>query len=260
LTINGAGNQQFDSPKDAAQLSALGTNTKYVTLTVGGNDVRFANLIDGCLVAALATKHKNKPPTATVFNAKSFIAATGGDGTGALHQSPSECRQVIGVYEKHFVHGLRTKLVSLYREILKRAPIARLVVATYPRILRPSFQGVTVANVRLCAAVGQSISHARIGIYDENVSDLTSFQAALNDEISAAVKTVKANNPRRIALVDIYAKTTNNGITCGDKGITNYMSALRLAFSGKVVSTASFHPNKAGQKFMAQELRKALTK
>jgi len=84
----------------ALQLSALGTGTAYVSLTVGGNDAGFANVLTTCAQPAWAT-----------------------DCNGAIDRAQ-------GIINNQ----LPSRLTSLYAAIRTRAPQATVVVAGYPRI------------------------------------------------------------------------------------------------------------------------------
>ncbi len=86
------------------QLGALGTGTSYVSLTVGGNDAGFAAVLTECAKPAWMSNCG-----AAVDRARSIIST----------QLPS-------------------RLTSLYSSVRRRAPLARVVVAGYPRI----FNGV----------------------------------------------------------------------------------------------------------------------
>lgn len=84
----------------AAQLGALSASTAYVTISVGGNDAGFADVLTTC-----ATPWWMASCTKAVDGARSFINAT-----------------------------LPGRLSTLYSQIRTRAPQARVVVAGYPRI------------------------------------------------------------------------------------------------------------------------------
>lgn len=84
----------------ALQLGALGSATTHVSLTVGGNDAGFADVLTECAQPAWMSSC-----TAAIDRAQKVI-----DGT------------------------LPGRLSSLYAAVTSRAPAARVVVAGYPRI------------------------------------------------------------------------------------------------------------------------------
>lgn len=82
------------------QLSALGTSTAYVSLSVGGNDAGFADVLTTCAQPAWA----------------------------------SNCNAAIDRAQAIINTQLPARLTSLYAAIRSRAPQATVVVAGYPRI------------------------------------------------------------------------------------------------------------------------------
>ena len=85
------------------QLSALTTATTYVTVSVGGNDAGFADVLTTC----------------------------------ALPGWMSNCNGAISTAQAYINNTLPTQLSNLYAAIRTRAPYAKVVVVGYPRI----FQG-----------------------------------------------------------------------------------------------------------------------
>ena len=86
------------------QLGALGTGTAYVSLTVGGNDAGFAAVLTECAKPAWM----------------------------------SNCGAAVDRARSTIVERLPSRLSSLYSSVRRRAPLARVVVAGYPRV----FNGV----------------------------------------------------------------------------------------------------------------------
>lgn len=84
---------------EPAQISAVTANARLVTLTLGGNDIGFADIVE-CVVTSECGP---KSPAMTV----------------AAERLP----------------GLQAKLANVYSQIRKRAPQAKIVVAGYPRVI-----------------------------------------------------------------------------------------------------------------------------
>lgn len=82
------------------QLSALTSGTRYVTISVGGNDAGFADVLTECALPAWASDCAG-----TVAGARSFISS-----------------------------ALPGRLSTLYTSIRTRAPNAKVVVVGYPKI------------------------------------------------------------------------------------------------------------------------------
>ncbi|WP_125775957.1 SGNH/GDSL hydrolase family protein [Antribacter gilvus] len=84
----------------SGQLSALSSSTKYVTISVGGNDAGFADVLTECALPAWASDCAG-----AVATARTFISST-----------------------------LPGRLNTLYASIKTRAPGAKVVVVGYPKI------------------------------------------------------------------------------------------------------------------------------
>ncbi|KQV64261.1 hydrolase [Nocardioides sp. Root122] len=84
----------------STQLSALTTATNYVTISVGGNDAGFADVLTECALPGWASNCNGK-----INTAQAYITTT-----------------------------LPSALATLYADIRSRAPYAKVVVVGYPRI------------------------------------------------------------------------------------------------------------------------------
>lgn len=84
----------------SGQLSALSTATKYVTISVGGNDAGFSNVITECAEPAWA----------------------------------SDCAGAVTTAQNYIKNTLPGSLSTLYASIKSKAPNAKVVVVGYPRI------------------------------------------------------------------------------------------------------------------------------
>lgn len=84
----------------ASQLSALSASTNYVTISVGGNDAGFADVITEC----------------------------------ALPSWLSNCNGRVATAQSFIVNTLPGRLSTLYAQIRTRAPNARVTVVGYPRL------------------------------------------------------------------------------------------------------------------------------
>ena len=84
----------------STQLSALTTATSYVTISVGGNDAGFADVLTECALPGWA----------------------------------SNCNGKINTAQAYITNTLPSALATLYAGIRSRAPYAKVVVVGYPRI------------------------------------------------------------------------------------------------------------------------------
>lgn len=95
------------------QLNRLTADTSLVTLTIGGNDTGFANVLAGCVL---------KLPFSS----------------GCTSQGLDVGRRM---------ETLRTNLRVVYRKIAERAPSARVIVLGYPRLFSEASSGVFNVSV-----------------------------------------------------------------------------------------------------------------
>lgn len=96
----------FNGDTDGGQLSAVMPDAELITITIGGNDAKFEDILTNCIT--LST------PCNEYYGA-------GGEGPD----------------EAELIRSLRKPLQDAYQKILLKAPGARLVVLTYPQIFAP---------------------------------------------------------------------------------------------------------------------------
>jgi lysophospholipase L1-like esterase len=95
-----------------AQLNGLTANTKLVTVSIGGNDIGFGQIVYGCAVQSVYTS-----PAAPC---RTRLTAGGTDTLAAR------------------ITAVGPKLLSLYKTIKTRAPGAKVLVVGYPTIFSPT--------------------------------------------------------------------------------------------------------------------------
>lgn len=210
----------------AVQMDVLNERVKHVTITIGGNDVGFDNMLHACAQGVWG-KHPWYP-----------------FGSATLCEQGKETAF-------HYIGGPRladstmgTQLVRTYREILGRAPHARLTVLTYPTLFPASYTGRQHLNDKYCE-VGK-VGHRYIGFHDRDVGDFHEIQQLLNGQVTAAVNQIRDQGlSGRISLVRLdEGEIAEHTITCGDGGKEPYINGLR--WRGPRIATSSFHPNQTG--------------
>jgi lysophospholipase L1-like esterase len=131
------GGQAFLGP----QLDGLAKDTKWVTLTAGGNDVSY--------VGDLSFLAGRKDRTVTGWSMRQFWG-------GSLKPEQRD-------YAK-----MRTVLAATFAEIKRRAPQARIIVATYPTILplkgTCAKLGLTAAEADQMRVVGDRLAEQTLAI------------------------------------------------------------------------------------------------
>lgn len=157
------------------QLSSLSTSTTFATMTIGGNDIGFGDLIVAC----------------TLRNCSSDINTANGKINNTL---PG-------------------RLNTLYAAMKSRAPQARFMILSYPRVL------------------GSSGCFATIGVSSSERTSLTSLQANLNAKIKTAATAAGftyINSDSRFAGHHVCAKP-------------EWINGLNILHPEE-----SYHPNRSG--------------
>jgi lysophospholipase L1-like esterase len=179
---------------EAGQLEQLDADTALVTLSIGGNDLQFAKVLVACFVVR-------------------------------------NCHVPIGPLARNLREHTDDRLVALYRDVLTRAPRARVVVVGYPRF-------VAASPNPLCRLVGLEPAEARWLNAETESTDAT---------IRRSVEDIADPRLRYLSTLDAFA----GGEACGSTGA--YVSALVPRHLGY-----SFHPTAAGHARLAERLRPVL--
>lgn len=236
-----------------SQLSLLSSETDRVTLTIGGNDLNFPGVLRQC------TKVINS--TLGIFG-----------GGGVVQSKDKECADqkklttdVLGGREID-ESEIAQRLLRLYREILDRAPNAKLTIATYPMIFPDeSYTGRTVSGIKYCETAAIVAGKTFVAFTAADVTLFRDWQIGMNSRIQTVVDRLNADGlGGRIALVRFdQGELATHTIDCGDAGRpTPYMNAVRFAPNSgahtEYISKASFHPNEAGHAAFAAVFRSAI--
>ncbi|MER6999322.1 NocE [Streptomyces sp. NPDC000410] len=210
----------------------LDQNTTLVTLSVGGNDARFADIVQECITAL------------TVCNNNSIDAVdpdTGqknGQETGPLDQwAPKWLKEQI-----------RPRLAGMLNSIHQKAPNAKIVLMGYPKLLEGSGGCV-------------------IGIGTEEAPWLNSMADTLANEMQGAVNDANAQSNANAVFSDPRDEFAGKAI-CGDPETVHgiVLSGHSQAdnrdwdwLPGNVApSMKSFHPKVTGARLYADSLQHSL--
>lgn len=261
---------------EAPQYDALSSSdTKVVSLTVGGDDIGFAPLLASCT----GVKLQEGP--------LSYVIASVADYSkpGVCARTLSEA-QAIATAAPTAAPSLEGALNSTYSQILAKAPYANLYVLTYPQL----FSGATSSNFcPLTAAEKVGPFSAYVGLTTANVNAFTRLEGDVNADIETAAQQVNlAVGSNRVIVVNVDARTSRDGQTCNPKTLskstingmlfapghslsTVYSKCLhgalatiltcvktpQAAFADSIAS-GSMHPKAADQALMAEALEAAL--
>jgi hypothetical protein len=120
----------------------LDADTDLVTLTIGGNDMSFAAVIEGCML---------RNPIHDCLSDDFYLTRNGRVDPQPLHR-----------YQPHVISLTASKLRKTYEEILRRAPNARVVVLGYPALWPTAAE-----RTGNCAANYLALSHADLDWFNE---------------------------------------------------------------------------------------------
>jgi hypothetical protein len=214
---------------EASQLDALSNKTSLVTLTVGGNDTGFPDVLDHCI----------RGPGHSDGDCRSYAGPLIDNALDHLENGYRFCPPG----EPSSLCVRIPSLHNLYARIHELAPTARIYVLNYPSIFNDKAKrncgtgfgsGVTADNQRWLARQGERLNEV------------------IRRQVTAAKK---ARLP--ITLVDV-AKHFRGHELCG-KLDDPWFNDVKLTVSlPPKVKPESFHPNQRGQAEMAFTLRRAL--
>lgn len=211
-------------PNERRQLAALGRRTREVSITIGGNDVGFSEVIAGCLaigpLQALGCSSSARVNTLL----QSRISALAGSGT---FSAPSGHRIV--------------SVTSVIGAIHARAPHARIFLAGYPELFgdrTKDFTADPAPSTGFSCVVNSAIA-ARVGFADAQWFNRRTRQ--LDGVYSSAVR-----RARRAGIRATYVSPS----TFNHHGLCDrHASWIRpLVLTGALPAIKSFHPTRTGQR------------
>lgn len=221
---------QYGQP---AQVSTVGATTRYMTLTVGGDDLGFGDVGHSCAEAQIHNK---------VWRFS---------GTSCASQVATETAKI---------PALTKRLEGLYASLLSRsASNSELVVAGYPKILPDSYNKLGKVRGTPFCTFDHLVGVGSIGMPVPDAQEVASFEAKLNGAIKRAVDATAAMHPWRIGYVDLYPTSVPRN--CHGKTGNATVAGVEISPSGNgigpggFISTATFHPTKAGQKVYARAIQ-----
>lgn len=214
----------------APQLSALTARTRTVTVTIGGNDAGFAQVLSACVYAPVADPQVqatiqgqpecrtslNKPVSARILN---------------LARPQSQLPPTVS-------------LPQVLARIHARAPQAQIYVSTYPQLVGTKF------NSPYGCQVG-SVGPVPLAITAADARWIRTKATQLNAAIAVSVAEARyAGQPVHLVRVDRRFQGHN---LCDSR--SPWLNPVLLDASG--VSRASFHPTARGQSAFAAAFERA---
>jgi len=265
--LSGRDGEAPQIPKHPVATNYLNPSVNDISLTIGGNDAGFADVVTSCTSIMVKTG-----PIQKVVGLPPLLV--GGSCASRLASSD----KVIGNGTTNTELG--AGLVKTYEVILSSATNARLAVLTYPQLMTPQ----QIPTSKFCPLTGGALipdtaSTAYLGLNSKVQGDINAMEANTNRDIMSAVAAVAAMPAYqgRIRAVNLTASTTPyaqpcdtktmnrsdiNGIdlAVGDGIIQAYRCYYRVnsgAACNNLIGTQTLHPTEAGHQRMATAVESA---
>lgn len=271
----------FGDPRNGqpSQLDALNESTTLVTLTAGGNDARFAQILKACVaggpapgsLACLDKPIPGDPETPLKARIPTLIEALGRDvrcngATVGLDRCDDE-----GILAEHGDYTVPS-LHNLYLQIHEKAPNARIVVLLYPHLfsdLRPELNPrleyrSDSAYPRRCDVSSATSYALKLRVSSQAMVALNQAVDDANKKITQEVYLARAAGVDGIRLADPRTAWASpawrggHGLCSGDEWINRVSLGAQ---DGSVLPgprPESFHPNKKGQSVFAGAVLEAV--
>jgi len=199
------GLQVDGAPKNTG---VLNKDTNLITITIGGNDIRFADVLRACVLHDCAAS-----------------------GFTMTRTSKVEDPEPLAALEPTVISLLKAHLVATFKAIHAAAPNAYILVAGYPLL----FSGDPM----------NKSCWAGLAIFNPDEQRLLDeWGVQLDNAISSAYFTVRETLP--IKYIDPLQAFAGHGI-CSKDNWVNGLLGWTSSSPSKVPSPASFHPTRAGQ-------------
>jgi lysophospholipase L1-like esterase len=230
----------------APQVNQLSRAARLVTLSIGGNDVGFPQVIASCVEGPLAFGSRGCATTdePRAKQALEWLERGRPAGTEQLPGIDPKTGQTDSSTDPAPVPSLR----GLYETIAALAPNARILVVGYPHLFGPE-SGLPPGDE---CPVGNTLPYAVSG---PDIAWLNNEADEIDAIIDVAAKAAAANTRHDIRFVDPRGAFAGHGIC--DSG-AEYLNYLRINIKKQEAEIESFHPNVEGQNALATLLETSL--
>ncbi|MBM2616562.1 SGNH/GDSL hydrolase family protein [Actinoplanes sp. LDG1-06] len=223
---------------ESAQIDEVGSSTRLVTLSIGGNDVGFADVVRGCVSA---------PGKRGRYDCRLEGRPVHDDAVRNLNKLTN-----LGVDTPN---GPMT-LAGIYHAVAERmAPDGVLVVANYPQLFSESIEGYRDEEYSCKVGTAYGVATATVK-YDDALwmnSLAQEGNAAIANGVAEANRTLQeAGNTQSVVLADVDTAFEGHRICGGDK----WINGAQLA--GATPKQTSMHPSVKGQEAYCRAVTAAL--
>ena len=190
---------------EPAQLGTLSSATRWVTVTAGGDDLHFSNVLLACLGLRASVK---------VFRTTRSYTQS-----GVVHESKT-CNQYVAGANSLFnvTNGTSIEVATLehvYEQIFVHAPNAEVAVLNYPQLFVESTRAFcpVARGISLAPLFKVKSAQLNIGYSASQIAAFNLVENELNAAIAGAVSAVSALG-HDIRLVDVNSLTKAAAIPC----------------------------------------------
>ena len=263
---------------EPAQLSALSTATRWATVTVGGDDLHFSNVLLACLALRASVR--------VLRTTRSYTQSD-------IVRESKTCDEYLASANSNFsvANGTSKEVVTLehvYEQIFVHAPNTELAVLNYPQLFTqspPAFcpvaRGISLSSrLKVSSQLNVGYSASRISAFDRVENELNAAIASAVSNVSAMgdnIRLVDVNSPTKSAAIPCNLATNTRSdinalrVSVGSPLTTvienchfdlAHLLSLRsfvscpsyegIAFLANVVANESFHPKQAAHETMAR--------
>jgi lysophospholipase L1-like esterase len=222
-------NANNEGNKEPAQSRALSSNTQYVSLTFGGNDVGFADVLAKCIYGKVGPIVVQAANCATDTSLKATVAkrvqALAGKATATTPNGVT-------------IHSIASVLQSIHQ----LAPNAKIYVAGYPLLFGTNF--TSECGVGTVLATHTPIGNVTVALKlnKAEITWLNSVGTSLDNVIKSAAK---ANNA---TFVNVSPDFNSHRFCDTSNAWFNYVSGTyNYKTKQKNIWVGSFHPTPDGQ-------------
>ncbi|MGA8723467.1 MAG: SGNH/GDSL hydrolase family protein [Acidimicrobiales bacterium] len=233
-----------------AQESALGHDTRVVTLSIGGNDVGFAPVLTSCVSGPGSPGRTGCAGRDAAALSKAFGWLEHGRAPGQYILPGVDAR---GGRDEDANGEPLPNLVQLYKDIASAAPNAQIIVVGYPELFESS--AYSTGTETTACKVGTNLGILDYTISASDVQWLDREANALDQVIGTSVSTA-AGEGVDVSFLDLRPLFVGRGLCDSGRSDLN-----GLVFDGAKFwhrDLESFHPNQSGQNILASALEKQL--
>ncbi|MCU1479252.1 MAG: hypothetical protein JWQ19_38 [Subtercola sp.] len=202
------------------QATALSASTDIVTLTVGGNNLKFTQVAGACAAAKAA-------------------------GPLLLEPTQSNCKSFLGPQIAASFADIQTALTQTYAAVKAAAPNAKIFVLGYPTIA-PAFGA---PNCFSPITQQNSFPFTDADVVGDDTTPPTPFLHTVETNLAALVKSISTSPALGLTYVPTFEDSAGHSV-CDS---TPYVNGVDVSFAtgSPVIDEKSLHPNAAGVDFMA---------